>query len=84
MELIFFLLWVPALILAIGTVVLVVLPLFTVLLTFALPALLVLGFILLLWAITENIMLSILIFCTIVVMNLIYHRESVKEFFANR
>ncbi|MFY1027429.1 hypothetical protein ACE4RU_06775 [Actinobacillus seminis] len=59
-------------------------PVIVVMLSIALCIALFMGFILLLWAITENIMLSILIFCTIVVMNLIYHRESVKEFFANR
>lgn len=59
-------------------------PVIVVMLSIALCIALFMGFILLLWAITENIMLSILIFCTIVVMNLIYHRESVKEFFVNR
>lgn len=59
-------------------------PVIVAALSIALCIALFMAVILLLWAITENIMLSILIFSTIIVMNLIYHRESVKEFFANR
>ncbi|MDY6215272.1 hypothetical protein [Actinobacillus porcinus] len=80
MELLFFSLWVPALILTLGVVVGIVLPLFAVFLTFALPILLLLGFILLLWAISENIALSILIVSAIILVNLIVHSEKVKAF----
>lgn len=42
--------------------------------------LLFMGFILLLWAISENIALSILIVSAIVLVNLIVHSEKVKAF----
>ncbi len=42
--------------------------------------LLFMGFILLLWAISENIALSILIVSAIILVNLIVHSEKVKAF----
>ncbi|WP_443091367.1 hypothetical protein ACTUM7_01410 [Basfia succiniciproducens] len=42
------------------------------------------GVILLLWAITENVALSLLIFSAIVCLNLIVHREGVKTYLTNK
>lgn len=67
-----------------GMLLLVATPFLAITVGVGLIILLFMGFILLLWAITENVALSILIVSAIVLINLIAHNESVKAFCEKR
>ena len=77
---VFLIFWLVLLAIIATPLIIIAAPFIAIALGVGFIVLLFMGFILLLWAISENIALSILIVSAIVLANLIVHSEKVKAF----